>query len=394
MSHQLIAHSPDLKRLQDEGYDIEVRSGYLLVKHVPYVNSRKEIEYGTLVSVLDLAGDVTSKPKSHVVEFIGDHPCNKDGSKMDKIANASAQKQLADNLVVNHTFSSKPVNGDYPNYYEKMTAYVNMISSQARSLNPNVKAKTFPVIASAPEESVFEYIDTASSRAEIGQVTSKLEIGKVAIVGLGGTGAYVLDLVAKTPVKEIHIFDGDNLSQHNAFRSPGAPSVDELREQPQKVDYYKKQYSKMRRNIFAYDYYVDDTNIDLLREMNFVFLCLDKAEPKKLIIQVLEECGTSFIDVGMGVFHANGALQGILRVTTSTASKRDHVWVKNRISFSDGDDHNEYGRNIQVADLNALNATLAVIKWKKLLGFYTDINNEHFITYTSDGNMLCNEDLP
>ena len=391
MSHLLIAHSPDLKRLQDEGYDIEVRSGYLLVTHVPYVNSRKEIEYGTLVSVLDLAGNVTAKPGNHVVEFIGDHPCNKDGSKMDKIANASAQKQLADNLVVNHTFSSKPVNGDYPDYFEKITAYVNMISNQARSLNPDVTAKTFPVIAAVPEESVFEYIDTASSRAEIGQVTSKLEIEKVAIVGLGGTGAYVLDLVAKTPVKEIHLFDGDKFSQHNAFRSPGAPSVDELREESKKVDYYKKQYSKMRRNIFAYDCYVDDSNINLLREMNFVFLCLDKAEPKKLIIEALEECGISFIDVGMGIFHVNGALQGILRTTTSTANTRDHA--KGYISFGDEDDNNEYASNIQVADLNALNAALAVIKWKKLFGFYQDTKNEYHATYTLDGNMLLNDYL-
>jgi hypothetical protein len=37
----------------------------------------------------------------------------------------------------------------------------------------------------------------------------KLELGKIAIIGLGGTGSYVLDLAAKTPVKEIHLFDGD-----------------------------------------------------------------------------------------------------------------------------------------------------------------------------------------
>ncbi len=39
MSRQLISRSPDLQRLEDEGYDLEIRSGYLLVKDVPYVNS-------------------------------------------------------------------------------------------------------------------------------------------------------------------------------------------------------------------------------------------------------------------------------------------------------------------------------------------------------------------
>jgi hypothetical protein len=68
------------------------------------------------------------------------------------------------------------------------------------------------------------------------------------------------------------------------------------------------------------------------------------------------------------------------------------VRTKGRITFTDGDGNNEYGRNIQIADLNALNAALAVIKWKKLFGFYRDLGDEYFSAYTSDGNSLINED--
>jgi len=391
MSHQLIDRSPDLKRLRDEGYEVEVWSNYLLIKHVPYVNSDKKVKFGVLVSELSLADNVTIKPETHVAHFTGDHPCNKDGSKMTKIANESTQKELVKDLIIHHSFSCKPVGGTYGNYYEKMTMYANIISSQAQAINPDVTAKTFAVIESEEGESVFNYIDTASSRAEIGLVSSKLEIGKVGIVGLGGTGSYVLDLVAKTPVKEIHLFDGDTFSQHNAFRSPGAPSGEELKRQPKKVIYFKEQYSKMRRNIIAHDCYINTSNVEQLRDMNFVFLCLDKGELKRLIIETLEKYGVPFVDVGMGVIHVDGALQGILRVTTSTAANRDYLRNKNRISFSDGNE-NEYSRNIQIADLNALNATLAVIKWKKLFGFYRDSENEHYTTFTIDGNMLLNED--
>ena len=73
----------------------------------------------------------------------------------------------------------------------------------------------------------------------------------VALVGLGGTGAYILDLVVKTPVAEIHLYDGDVFLQHNAFRSPGAASVADLRAKLNKVDYYKDRYSPMRRHIVA-----------------------------------------------------------------------------------------------------------------------------------------------
>ena len=71
---------------------------------------------------------------------------------------------------------------------------------------------------------MFLYEDTASSRADIVTINSKLKSLRIGIVGLGGTGSYVLDFVAKTPVKEIHLFDGDTFDQHNAFRAPGAAS--------------------------------------------------------------------------------------------------------------------------------------------------------------------------
>ena len=44
MSHLLINRSWDLQKLQNEGYELEIKSGFLLVKGVPYVNSRKEVQ--------------------------------------------------------------------------------------------------------------------------------------------------------------------------------------------------------------------------------------------------------------------------------------------------------------------------------------------------------------
>jgi hypothetical protein len=53
---------------------------------------------------------------------------------------------------------------------------------------------------------------------------------------------------------------------------------------------------------------------------------------------------------------------------------------------------NDYSHNIQIAELNALNAALAVIKWKKLCGFYQDLEREHCSVYTINGNHIANED--
>lgn len=393
MSHQLISRSPDLKRLRDEGYDIEIVSGHLLVKNVPYVNSRGEICRGMLVAVLDLAGDVTTRPATHVIHFAGEYPCDKDGSPIEQIRHASGETRLAPGLVAYHSFSSKPLGG-YPDFYEKMTKYVQIVSHPAQAIDPEVTAQTFPVVESDGDTSIFAYVDTASSRAGIGLVTRKLEIERLAIIGLGGTGSYVLDLVAKTPAREIHLFDGDRFSQHNAFRSPGAASVGDLRKSSAKASYFQAQYSRLHRGIVAHDYYVDASNVTELREMGFVFLCVDNGDARKLIVEALDQYGVPFVDVGMGVFQANGSLGGVVRVTSSTPDQREHVRRGNRIPFAGDDQNNEYSRNIQIADLNALNAVMAVIKWKKLFGFYLDLEREHHSTYTIDGNMLVNEDRP
>jgi hypothetical protein len=389
MSHKLISRSHDLKQLRDEGYDIEVKSNFLLIKNVPYVNKKKEIKLGILVSELSLAGDATTRPNTHVAHFVGDYPCNKDGTEIFKIKHQSETKTLDKDLVVNHSFSTKP-RGGYKDYYEKITTYIGILSSPAQSIDPDVTAKSFPLIETTEEESVFMYLDTASSRAGISEITRKLELGKIAIVGLGGTGSYILDLVTKTPVREIHLFDEDGFLNHNAFRSPGAPSIEELRKKPKKVDYFKEQYSRMHRYVVAHNGYIEASNVNQLQEMDFVFLCLGSGRDKQLVVEQLEQWGIPFIDVGLGVQLVDDSLLGVLRITTSTDRKHGHV--KKRIPFLEGDGNNDYSRNIQIADLNALNAALAVIKWKKLFGFYIDLEKEHHSTYTIDGNMLTNEE--
>lgn len=391
MSLLPINRSQDLQRLRDEGYDIVIVAEHVMLRDVPYVNDRREIKRGTLVSELTTAGDVTGTPKTHVMHFAGKYPCDKNGSPIENIRHGSNHQELAPGIVVDHSFSSKP-EGGYKDYYEKMSTYATIISSPAACLDPNATPKTFPAIVPESDESVFQYLDTASSRAGITGVASKVAGDRLAIAGVGGTGSYLLDLIAKTPVAEIHLFDGDNFLTHNAFRAPGAAHLEDLRRAPNKAAYFAAEYSRLHRHIIPHEHFIDENNVELLRGMTFVFLSMDHGMTKKAIIARLEEWGVPFIDVGMGVTLVDGALHGVLRVTTSTPLQRLHVHEKQRIPFMDGDGKDKYDQNIQLADLNALNAVLAVIKWKKLRGVYRDLEHEHYSTYTTDGNALTNED--
>jgi hypothetical protein len=390
MSKLQISRSPDLQKLRDEGFDIEIRAGHLLVHDVPYVNRQREIRRGILVSTLNLAGEVTGLPETHVAMFVGEYPCDAAGAELDPIRH-SGRQQIAADFPVDWSFSSKPVGGaGYSDYYEKMTAYVAILESQAQAIDPTAAARTYPVIRSEGDESVFHYLDTASSRAGINMASAKLELCKVAIVGLGGTGSYVLDLVAKTWVKEIHLFDGDILYSHNAFRAPGAASIDELTAKPKKVTYFRDLYSKLRTGIIDHPYAVDATNVQELQGVDFIFLCIDGGNDKSLIVERLEEFGTPFIDSGMGIELVDDSLVGIVRVTASLPGRRGRF--RSRVSMVDPQPDDDYDTNIQIADLNALNAALAVLKWKKLYGFYKDQEHELHSTYTIDCNMLLSED--
>lgn len=391
MSHQPFALSPDLKRLRDEGYFVQIVGGLLLMREVPYVNAQRQVRTGTLISRLELTGNVTRPPQDHVAFFDGDFPCNSDGSRIHQIAHQSSHQDLGHGVTAEHSFSSKPqATGRYDNYYHKMTTYAAILAGPAAVLKPGVTARTFRV-PEPDEDNVFNYIETASDRVGIGALTERLANEKVAIIGLGGTGSYVLDFVAKTPAREIRLFDGDEFLQHNAFRAPGAPSIEELREAPKKVDYLKGIYSKMHQRITAHPVALNAGNMHLLDGITFAFICIDGGEPKKIVVQKLESLGVSFIDVGMGLELVDGTLGGILRVTASAPEKRGHVH-DGRVSFAGGGEKDIYSTNIQVADLNALNAVLAVIKWKKIRGFYRDLEREMQSTYTTDVNLLLSGD--
>jgi hypothetical protein len=393
MSEKLISLSPDLKRLRDEGYAVEVRHGHLVVHSVPYANSRREVAYGKVVTNLNLNGDQTLPPTDHQVWFSGEHPCNADGSIMKGLGNDPGRRTLCEGVEVDYRFSCKLPGGvQYPDFHAKVTQYIEIISNQARAIDLSVRTRTFEPILSTDDDSVFLYVDTASSRAGTANVSRKLAMQRVAIVGLGGTGSYVLDLIAKTPIREIHLFDGDEFCQHNAFRAPGAASVEELTERLPKVEYFARIYQKMRRGVIPHAEFLSEKNVSRLAGFEFVFLCVDRPAVRGLLSMYLASQSIPFVDAGMELelIEERQCIIGSCRVTTSTTEKSDHFG--RHVSTVNGVGDDLYASNIQVADLNALCAVMAVIKWKKLCTFYQDCIGEHHSVYALNAHQLTKEE--
>ena len=397
MSRQLISLSPDLRRLVEDGYDIDVVAGYLVVREVPYVDVHRTVRRGLLVSTLDVAGDKTVSPGDHQAWFAGSVPCDTEGKPLEGMVHANLEQNLGGGLRVNHLLCSKPIGREFVDYHEKVGVFALQISSPAMRIDPTATARTGHIVASAAEETPFNYTDTSVARNNIGLLADRISGQSIGIIGLGGTGSYILDLVSKSPVKNIHLFDDDRFLQHNAFRAPGASSNADLAKHETKVRHFEQLYSKLHKGIIPHPIRMNSARLALLDDLDFVFICIDDSSIKRVFVKHLEGRGRSFIDVGMGLYQTELGLAGTIRVTTSTPAMRDHVWERQRIPMpggvGGGEGSDPYASNIQVAELNALNASLAVIRWKRIYGFYADLAGEHFATYSIDGNHMTNEDI-
>lgn len=389
MLAQLINHSQDLKRLWDQGLVMNVKEGYLIIDRVPYLNSKKEVSYGTLISKLQVSGNKTIDNPEHTVYFTGEMPCRLDGSPFTSILLNSDKQIIADRINVNHRFSSKPKPNGYRDYYHKMTTYINILSGPAKAIDNTITEKGNQMV-STTDQSPFQYMDTNSNKPELSSLTKPFAGQKIGIIGLGGTGSYILDLVSKVPVSEIHLHDGDWFYNNNAFKAPGAAKFEDLKIPKKKVEYFESLYSKIHKGVKVHPHYISHDNIDELSGYSFVFLSVDSGEIKKEIIKSLERLKIPFIDVGMGVYNNKGGLTGLLRVTSGFPDKTDHIWNSGNVPFTDGME-NEYDSNIQIAELNSLNAALAVIRWKRYLGYYHDRANESSMFYRINSNRLANE---
>jgi hypothetical protein len=87
----------------------------------------------------------------------------------------------------------------------------------------------------------------------------------------------------------------------------------------------------------------------------------------------------------------SSSLIGACRVTLSTPEKRDHF--SRHVSLEGDVVDDLYTSNIQVGDMNCLNAALAVIKWKKYCGFYQDCYKEHQSVYAINAHQLTRDEV-
>lgn len=391
MLPSLISHNEDLQRIQNEGISFDVRSGNLVADCVPYLNSKKEVKAGILVFSLNTENITIKKPNDHTAFFIGEKPCEMDGTPIHGLGILEMHKPLFDNMVSDYRFSCYPDKGMYPNYYEKMINYWRIITAPADNFDhPACSALKKPNLIK-PLDSKLVYWDVNSSRANIAGLTDKFKGLKVAIIGLGGTGSYILDFIAKLPLDEIHLFDSDVFKQHNAFRAPGAASIEDLEKRMSKVDYLYEKYKHMNLALIPHNEDITPANKDMLLNMDFIFLCIDNANVRNEIANYLVNNNKTFINSGIGVTLQEDKLAGLIRI--SMAEPGHYELLNDAFGGHESNDENDlYRENIQIAELNAFAAVESVMRWKQAMGFYQDVEHIYDCDYIINKNKIIHND--
>lgn len=393
MFQKLVSHNDDIRRLVEKGFAVSFDSNCLIIRDIPYLDSGRQLQIGAIVSKLVFVDQVRVTQDDHQIFFAGYIPHNIDGTPIPNLAGGPTHLALSaacNDMVVQRTFSNKPLpSGKFQDFFEKIESYVTIISGPAIELY-NANPYTFRVVKEVVSDSVFKFHDTLTSRAEITDLSAKFKNDVIAVIGLGGTGAYVLDFIVKMPVWEIRAFDLDRFHVHNAFRSPGR--LEESEFDKTKAEVYRTRYENFRSGLSFTPKFLDDTCNDDLDGVTFAFVCVDKGSSRSGIFDLLISKGIPFIDVGMGLNRKRGPLNGQLRTTYYSSGHGQHVRDKELAPLADNQD-DLYKTNIQIGELNALNACLAVIKFKQLRGFYfEEIPHYHLLFEVGDLKIVGESD--
>ena len=289
----------------------------------------------------------------------------------------------------------------YADHKEKIDTYVTEVGGQADALFPGSLALAKDQsLTDLRLQSRFKYLDMNAFRSGTRGIEQAISEDIVAVIGVGGSGSYLVDILAKTNIKELHLYDDDVLSYHNAFRIPGAAESSELTGQVKKVQWLVSQYAPVRQEgIHAHAKQISAENVTELNRCTMVFIAVDHLDTRRTIQSHCSALGIPHIAVGLGVEvegEANSQLGGMIKIeilhmprTVSEGDRQEYL------AQADADDM--YG-NIQTAELNMLSAALAIVEWKAMRGVYVndrsdDIDSQVYVIPTGRINTKRKREL-
>src|SRR5450759_5236172 len=126
MFHHLVSHNADLARLVDAGYAVGLDDGFLIIRDIPYLDQKLGLSVGALVSkMIDVDGEHV-RQDDHQVFFAGSVPQGLERRPTPNLGGGPIAIALGPgcaDVVVERSFSNKPLSGAFGDFFEKMDSY-------------------------------------------------------------------------------------------------------------------------------------------------------------------------------------------------------------------------------------------------------------------------------
>ena len=234
-------------------------------------------------------------------------------------------------------------------------------------------------------------------RANVGGVERSASRQAVAVLGAGGTGSHVIDLLVRTQVKRIVVVDDDTMELKNVMRCPGGITHEEMSRihagGVRKSEYHVKTRKAFPTEVIARNTLASRATGAELKEggVTFAFVCMGQkagAEQGRQddVYEGLMEVGIPFIDTGISLAIEGGVLRG--SVTTIKCAGGSDTW-KVDIPNAGLKGGEALYHNVQVPEINAIAAAFAILEWRRVTNQYRDEQEESRIAkYLVEENAI------
>jgi hypothetical protein len=393
---ELASRNPFVRDLFDQGFHVDFVGGYFVIFGLPYLEKDGGLHYGDWASPVDLSAEGIINPptNNHQAWFTGGKPHNQAGVELN-MATREHRISISEGLAANYSFSFKLLdeNGQmrpYVSFEEKVRTYIDAITTPAMATYPEATPLRAIQIKAAAQGSPLRYPDTSSANYHLSDVASLLRGKKVAIIGLGGTGSYILDFIARTHLERIALFDDDKVHVHTIFRMPGFihRAIGKA-----KVEALAEHYAQWHSGIDIFKERITAENIEKLQGFDFVFVSVDDGSARRHIVEWLSMKGIPFIDCGMGLNRSVVGLNGTVRIAGVDRAAYERTLNTPYLPTMDPKE-DEYRRQAQIAELNALNAALAVVRFKQHFKLFDRIDEAAWCTFETAPFELEKEGAP
>ena len=208
---------------------------------------------------------------------------------------------------------------------------------------------------------------------------------RVAIIGLGGVGAWIADFVVKSDAAEVHGWDDDEVEPKNILRMPGSNDPNRWIGQP-KAEWFQETYSLIHQSVTGHNVEVNEQNLhNVIEGMTFAFVAVDDRENDRMsICKVLANAGLPFVVAGVSLGRIDKQVRVSMRVVTAHRGSESWQGALPQVGQSGQED---YG-SLDLPDVYSLAASWAIQSWRKMRGQIRQNLREECLVYNATKQSL------